>query len=62
MRFDMVDSDRIEVRLDEPRIHVHTHSELRIPAMLIDPFEVLDFIFYVLDPHLRTTQRPPAAS
>jgi hypothetical protein len=37
--------------LMEPRAHIHFAVETaRIPTILINPFEVLDFLFYVVDP------------
>ncbi len=39
--------------LKEARAHVHLGTEaIRIPTILIDPFEVLDYLFYVADPHV----------
>jgi len=51
LRFDLI-RDRHPSALKEPRVHVHLGTDkLRVPTMLISPFEVLDYLFYVVDPH-----------
>lgn len=40
--------------LREPRAHFHPGIEdLRLPTDLVNPFDVLDLLFFVIDPHLR---------
>ena len=40
--------------LEEPQAHLHLGSEdLRIPTRIVDPFEVLDLIFFVIAPKLQ---------
>jgi len=49
-RFDLR-SESHAFPLMEPRAHLHLAVETtRIPTILISPFEVLDYLFYVVDP------------
>lgn len=50
VRFELRDSPH-RVPLMEPRAHLHPGLEtVRLPSQLLDPFEILDLIFFVLEP------------
>ena len=53
MRFELRESSHHEP-LREPMAHFHPGIEnLRLPTELVDPFDVLDLLFFVIDPHLK---------
>jgi hypothetical protein len=52
VRFELRDSNHSD-SLREPRVHIHPGLEtIRLPTALIDPIEVLDLLFFVIDPDI----------
>jgi hypothetical protein len=53
IRFELRESAHHEP-LREPMTHFHPGIEnLRLPTELVDPFEILDLLFFVIDPNIK---------
>jgi hypothetical protein len=53
LRFDL-NKEQNANPLREPRCHIHLGTaNVRVPAVVLDPFELLDCLFFVLEPGFR---------